>query len=197
MKSAFKITMYRSINPGHHREGDQTVREASRQQKTAARSSTVLLGYDKVSEPPTQVRPHTNKRSPRSTAPSVILFSRSMETSAILNDGSERTILLHSAAQELGLQGQREDLALRRIQQDIRTVPGRSVSFTVSSAIHPQKLMGSTEHSQQQSLASPNTHILLTLCRRLIVTSEISPSLIQSRTTAAAHRRLSPSPHSG
>ena len=57
-----------------------------------------------------------------------------METYAILDDGSERTILLHSAAQELGLHGRSEDLAHRTIRQDIRAVPGRSVSFSVASA---------------------------------------------------------------
>lgn len=36
---------------------------------------------------------------------------RNIETFAILDDGSERTILLHSAAQQLGLQGQCEELA--------------------------------------------------------------------------------------
>ncbi|KAE8289495.1 hypothetical protein D5F01_LYC11197 [Larimichthys crocea] len=71
----------------------------------------------------------------------VLLYNgkRRIETYAILDDGSERTILLHSAAHELGLQGPSEDLALRTIRQDISTVPGRSVSFSVSSAFHPQK----------------------------------------------------------
>ncbi|KAI3370351.1 hypothetical protein L3Q82_025121 [Scortum barcoo] len=62
-----------------------------------------------------------------------------IETYAILDDGSERTILLHSAAQQLGLQGQCEELALRTIQQDTRTVQGRTVSFSVSSTNLPQK----------------------------------------------------------
>ena len=62
-----------------------------------------------------------------------------METYAILDDGSERTILLHSAAQKLGLQGRKEDLALRTIRQDIRSVPGRSVNFSVASASQPHK----------------------------------------------------------
>ena len=71
----------------------------------------------------------------------VCLFNgnRKMETYAILDDGSERTMLLHSAAQELGLQGRKEDLALRTIRQDGKSVPGRSVSFSVASASHPQK----------------------------------------------------------
>lgn len=63
---------------------------------------------------------------------------KTIETYAILDDGSERTIILHNAAQHLGLQGPREDLALRTIRQDIRAVPGRSVSFSVSSVSQPQ-----------------------------------------------------------
>ncbi|XP_024117364.1 uncharacterized protein LOC112138933 [Oryzias melastigma] len=62
-----------------------------------------------------------------------------METYAILDDGSERTIILDSAAQELHLHGQNEDLALRTIRQDIKTVKGKSVSFSISSTAHPQK----------------------------------------------------------
>lgn len=41
-----------------------------------------------------------------------------IEIYAILDDGSERIILLHSATKELGLQGQSESLALRTIHQD-------------------------------------------------------------------------------
>ncbi|KAJ8411282.1 hypothetical protein AAFF_G00172880 [Aldrovandia affinis] len=45
----------------------------------------------------------------------VILRSgtRSLNAYVLLDDGSERTILLHEAAQQLGLQGKPEDLALR------------------------------------------------------------------------------------
>ena len=38
---------------------------------------------------------------------------RTLESYAVLDDGSERTILLHSAAQELGLEGQPENCAPR------------------------------------------------------------------------------------
>lgn len=47
-----------------------------------------------------------------------------IESFAILDDGLERTILLHNAAQQLGLQGQCEKLALRTIQQDSKVVSG-------------------------------------------------------------------------
>lgn len=41
-----------------------------------------------------------------------------METYAVLDDGSERTILLHEAAQHLSLKGEPEDLIIKTIRQD-------------------------------------------------------------------------------
>ncbi|KAM9758132.1 uncharacterized protein ACNS7B_005229 [Menidia menidia] len=76
--------------------------------------------------------------------------AKRMETYAILDDGSERTMLLHQAAQQLGLRGQKEELALRTIRQDIRTMPGRSVSFSVSSVTHPQR-----RYKVQRAFTSP------------------------------------------
>ncbi|XP_048865547.1 uncharacterized protein LOC125739453 isoform X1 [Brienomyrus brachyistius] len=63
----------------------------------------------------------------------------SLETYAILDDGSERTILLPAAAHSLKLQGNPEDLALRTVRQDIRVIHGTSVTFTISPASQPQK----------------------------------------------------------
>ncbi|NP_001410306.1 uncharacterized LOC100150025 [Danio rerio] len=63
----------------------------------------------------------------------------SMETFAVLDDGSERTILLHAAAQQLKLQGQPEDLILRTVRQDQQVLHGTTVSFTVSPVSHPHK----------------------------------------------------------
>ena len=77
-----------------------------------------------------------------------------METYAILDDGSERTILLHSAAQKLGLQGQKEELALRTVRQDHRTVTGRSVSFSVSPVDQPRK-----QFQIQQAFTSPELRL--------------------------------------
>ncbi|KAK7939923.1 hypothetical protein WMY93_003249 [Mugilogobius chulae] len=71
----------------------------------------------------------------------VVLYNgqHKLETYAILDDGSERTIILHSAAQRLHLNGQKEELALKTIRQDLTTVCGQSVSFSISSTFHPQK----------------------------------------------------------
>ncbi|XP_057695896.1 uncharacterized protein LOC130918045 [Corythoichthys intestinalis] len=63
---------------------------------------------------------------------------RTISTYAILDDGSERTMLLSAAARELGLRGTREDLPLRTIRQDVQTLPGSSVSFRISPVANPK-----------------------------------------------------------
>ncbi len=63
----------------------------------------------------------------------------SLETYAVLDDGSERTILLNEAAQRLGLQGEMEDLALRTVRQEVRTIHGRSVSFSIAPVSCPER----------------------------------------------------------
>ncbi|KAL0177742.1 hypothetical protein M9458_026636, partial [Cirrhinus mrigala] len=63
----------------------------------------------------------------------------SMETYAMLDDGSERTILLHAAAQQLNLKGKPEDLILRTVKQDQQVLHGVAVSFTVAPVSHPHK----------------------------------------------------------
>lgn len=63
----------------------------------------------------------------------------SLDTYALLDDGSERTILLHEAAQLLNLNGKPEDLCLRTVRQDIRVIHGFTVSFSVSPATQPDR----------------------------------------------------------
>ncbi len=58
---------------------------------------------------------------------------------ATLDDGSERTILLHDAAQQLKLKGQTEHLSLRTVRHDAQVIPGARVSFTLSPAFQPNK----------------------------------------------------------
>lgn len=62
-----------------------------------------------------------------------------LETYAILDDGSERTILLQDAVQRLQLQGTPESLTLRTVWQDLRTLHGSSVTFKISPASQPTK----------------------------------------------------------
>ena len=64
--------------------------------------------------------------------------SRTLDTYAVLDDGSERTMLLPTAAQKLGLQGTPETLALRTIRQDTQTLQGDSVSFLISTKAWPK-----------------------------------------------------------
>ncbi|XP_073722462.1 uncharacterized protein [Misgurnus anguillicaudatus] len=63
---------------------------------------------------------------------------KSINTYAILDDGSERTMLLSDAAEKLGVQGTPEDLPLRTIREEVQTLHGASVSFFISSPSKPK-----------------------------------------------------------
>ncbi|XP_026219876.1 uncharacterized protein LOC113164689 [Anabas testudineus] len=65
---------------------------------------------------------------------------RTMDGYAILDDGSERTILLHPAAEQLGLKGEPEDLPLRTVRQELQMLHGAMVSFTISPAAEPNRV---------------------------------------------------------
>lgn len=81
--------------------------------------------------------------------------SKRMNAYAIQDDGSERTIILHSAAQQLGLTGQPEELPLRTIRQELQVLKGAAVSFTISPIAQPTKRFHITSAftAQQLSLA--------------------------------------------
>ncbi|XP_052446016.1 uncharacterized protein LOC127987697 [Carassius gibelio] len=64
---------------------------------------------------------------------------KALDTFAVLDDGSERTILLDTAAQHLGLKGKPEQLNLRTVHQDIRTLHGTSINFSLSTPTDPKK----------------------------------------------------------
>lgn len=59
---------------------------------------------------------------------------KAMETYAILDDGSERNVLLQAAAKELNLHGEPEQVALRTVCQYLKVLQGMSVLFTISPA---------------------------------------------------------------
>lgn len=63
----------------------------------------------------------------------------SMEAYAILDDGSEQTIILHDAMQKLRLVGEPEDIVLRTVRQDTQVICGAAVTFTVSPTVKPSK----------------------------------------------------------
>ncbi|XP_034095661.1 uncharacterized protein LOC117562007 [Gymnodraco acuticeps] len=58
---------------------------------------------------------------------------KTLDTYTVLDDGSERTIILPAAARHLGLLGQEEVISLRTIRQEIVQVKGATVSFKVSA----------------------------------------------------------------
>lgn len=82
-----------------------------------------------------------------------------MTAYAIQDDGSERTILLHSAAQQLGLKGKPEDLPLRTVRQELQVLSGAVVSFSISPLSQPKKVfhIKGAFTAQQLSLAE-HTH---------------------------------------
>lgn len=63
---------------------------------------------------------------------------KELETHAILDDGSQRTMLLSTAASDLGLNVAAESLALRTVRQGTEILEGQKVSFSISSASSPE-----------------------------------------------------------
>lgn len=95
---------------------------------------------------------------------------KTLDTYAVLDDGSERTILLSPAATKLGIHGPMESLALRTIRQDVQTVNGAVVSFQISPVTQPQKLfrisaaftakcLGLADHSYPLSVLEKYQHL--------------------------------------
>ncbi len=64
---------------------------------------------------------------------------RVMETYAVLDDGSERSIILPHAVQCLNLIAQSETLTPRTVHQDVIQLHGASVAFYVSSVLKPEE----------------------------------------------------------
>lgn len=64
---------------------------------------------------------------------------RILETFAVLDDGSERTIILPQAVEQLQLSQHPETLHLRTVQQEVKELKGSSVSFQVSPVFKPNK----------------------------------------------------------
>ncbi len=57
---------------------------------------------------------------------------RTLDTFALLDDGSERTILLPAAVEALGIQGVPEELLLRTVRGDVQDIRGHSIAFQIS-----------------------------------------------------------------
>ncbi|KAG1930137.1 hypothetical protein F2P79_022559 [Pimephales promelas] len=65
---------------------------------------------------------------------------KAMETYAVLDDGSERSIVLPQAVEQLNLTTVPETLKLRTIRQDVHQLNGASVSLSVSPLNRPTKM---------------------------------------------------------
>ncbi|XP_048030334.1 uncharacterized protein LOC125279307 [Megalobrama amblycephala] len=91
----------------------------------------------------------------------------SLDTYALLDDGSERTILLHEAAQQLNLHGKPEDLSLRTVRQDVRIIHGSTVSFSVSPATQPDRNFAIKRAFTAEELGlAPHSYPIETLQKR-------------------------------
>lgn len=64
---------------------------------------------------------------------------KTFDTYAILDDGSERTMLLPGAAEYLGLWGEPEQLELHTVRQQTEKLEGRTVNFKLPAASSPEK----------------------------------------------------------
>ncbi|KAK7918811.1 hypothetical protein WMY93_010095 [Mugilogobius chulae] len=64
---------------------------------------------------------------------------RTLETFAVLDDGSERSIILPQAVEQLQLPKHPETLHLRTVQQEVKELKGSSVSLHVSPIFKPSK----------------------------------------------------------
>ena len=92
---------------------------------------------------------------------------RSLDTYAILDDGSEQTILLHPAFQKLHLASEPESLKLRTARQDIQTLNGAAVSFTLIPKAHPRKSYAISNAFTADKLSlSEHSHPVTSLQRR-------------------------------
>lgn len=59
---------------------------------------------------------------------------RNLDTYAILDDGSEQTMLLPNAAHSLGLDGAAESMLLKTVRQGTEYIDGSAVTFNIAAA---------------------------------------------------------------
>ena len=67
-------------------------------------------------------------------------LNKTLETYAVIDDGSERTLLMHEAANALGLKGEAEKIDLLTIQPGRTTITGKSVNFSITPAGRPKEV---------------------------------------------------------
>ncbi|KAK7933271.1 hypothetical protein WMY93_004167 [Mugilogobius chulae] len=112
---------------------------------------------------------------------------KTLDTYAVLDDGSDRTMLLTAAAQQLEVTGTPEDISLRTIRQDIQVLHGASVSFEISPTHQPKKSYKITNAFTAQRLGlAEHSYPIATLKRKykhltnlpLQAFSRVSPLLL-------------------
>ncbi|XP_061093937.1 uncharacterized protein LOC133126086 [Conger conger] len=103
--------------------------------------------------------------------------SRILDTYAVLDDGSERTMLLPTAARKLGLQGTPENLPLRTIRQDVQTLQGNCVSFLISPKV--SELMKHVEKLWQTDVIPLRSSKVVTRSQQ----DNLAVSLLEDNTT--------------
>ncbi|KAL0149827.1 hypothetical protein M9458_054875 [Cirrhinus mrigala] len=92
---------------------------------------------------------------------------RTLDTYAILDDRSERTMLLPEAVEKLGLHKKPEDLALRTICQEVQTLKGATVSFKISSPTNAKRIFRIAEAFTSQRLGlADHSYPIASLKRR-------------------------------
>ncbi len=94
-------------------------------------------------------------------------IDRTLDTYVILDDGSERTMLLPETVDKLGLNKKPEDIALRTIRQEFQTLKGASVSFKISSPTNPKRAFQIVEAFTSQHLGlADHSYPIASLKRR-------------------------------
>lgn len=84
---------------------------------------------------------------------------RNLETYAILDDCSERTMLLASAAHVLGLDGVAESLLLKTVRQGTETLPGSTVTLNNSPPSNADKKNCSERRFHFRKINSCTTYV--------------------------------------
>ena len=85
-------------------------------------------------------RPKRSQRLMLKVAPVFLTNGQQrLKMNAIIDDGSERTIIVSAAVMQLQLKGRPEILNLRTVRQDVIPITGETVSFHISLAFQKKK----------------------------------------------------------
>ncbi|CAI5686046.1 unnamed protein product [Oreochromis niloticus] len=113
---------------------------------------------------------------------------RTISTYAVLDDGSERTMLLPEAAEKLGMRGIAEDVPLRTIRQDVQTLRDQ-IPYTVkdSDDEQPPKAKVSPGPMRASTSLPPNPLLATIMMPRPATGSFCQPTYLHSYATSPAN----------